>query len=67
MFGVGWDDLHRPRCTHLTADRDERITNAYINNARVVVENAFGRLKSRFRSLRRLDCTPRHEPRWILA
>lgn len=37
---------------HLATDPDECITNAYIQNARVVVENAIGRLKSRFESLK---------------
>lgn len=41
--------------------------NTYIDNCRVVVENAFGRLKMRFRSLKFLDCATSQAPFWILA
>lgn len=46
---------------------DESIANAYISNARVVVENAFGRLKNRFRSLKFLEVKTKSVPHWILA
>ena len=46
---------------------DERIANNYISNARVVVENAFGRLKGRFRSLQKLEIETKAVPHRILA
>ena len=52
---------------HLATDPDECITNAYIQNARVVVENAFGRLKSRFESLKCVKCETELAPHWIHA
>ena len=52
---------------HLATGPDECITNAYIQNARVVVENAFGRLKSRFESLKCVKCETELAPHWIHA
>lgn len=46
---------------------EQSVANAYISNARVVVENAFGRLKARFRSLKFLDVATTAVPHWILA
>ena len=46
---------------------DERVCSAYIDNARVVVEHSFGRLKNRFRSLRYLNCATDLTGHWILC
>lgn len=53
--------------SHLTSCPDEKAANKVINNARVVVENAFGRLKSRFRSLKCVECETAVAPFWIHA
>ena len=53
--------------SHYTENVDERVANAYIQNARVVVENAFGRLKGRWGSLDNLRCATFLAPHWMLA
>mmetsp|Transcript_22460 Transcript_22460/g.66214 ORF Transcript_22460/g.66214 Transcript_22460/m.66214 type:complete len:490 (+) Transcript_22460:54-1523(+) len=50
-----------------TTDPKEQVFNAYLSSTRTPVENAFGRLKARFRRLRWLNCGYEWAPRIINA
>lgn len=51
---------------HVLTEAEERF-NTTLSQMRVVIEQAFGILKGRWRRLRNMDCDFKHCKRWIMA